>query len=66
MIGPWKLVDNQMEIETRDSLSKAVILGTFHDNALATLSVTYPLLLLPLASVAMASLVLVKPVSNCN
>jgi hypothetical protein len=45
MIGPWKFTINQMEIETRESLRKAVILGTFHDNALATLSVTYPLLL---------------------
>lgn len=42
---PWKYTENQLEIDTRDSLKKALIMSTFHDNALATLSATYPALL---------------------
>ena len=45
MIGPWKFSENQMEISTRESLKKAVILSTYHDNALLALSTTYPELL---------------------
>ena len=45
MIETWKYVDNQMEISTRNSLRKAVIMSTFHDNALLSLSTTYPALL---------------------
>jgi len=45
MIEDWKYVDNQMELVTRHSLKRAVILSTFHDNALLALSVTYPALL---------------------
>jgi len=42
---PWKFTINQFINVTLESLRKAVILSTFHDNALATLSVTYPLLM---------------------
>ena len=41
----WKYVDNQFILVTRDSLKRAVTLSTFHDNALLSLSVTYPALL---------------------
>lgn len=44
-MSPWKYIDDQFEITTRTNLKRAVILSTFHDNALATLSATYPLLL---------------------
>ncbi len=45
MINIWKYIDNQFIFVTSDSVRKAVILSIFHDNALRTLSVTYPLLL---------------------
>jgi hypothetical protein len=41
----WKYVDDQFEISTRKSFKKAVVISTFHDNALLTLSTTYPGLL---------------------
>ena len=45
MIYNWKYVDNQFILVTNNSARKAVIISTFHDNALKTLSTTYPLLL---------------------
>ena len=45
MILPWKFTENQFDFATNDSLRKAVILSMFHDNALLTLSTTYPELL---------------------
>ncbi len=45
MIYNWKYIDNQFLLNTYGSLRRAVILSIFHDNALRTLSVTYPLLL---------------------
>ncbi len=45
MIYNWKYIDNQFLLSTYGSIKRAVILSTFHDNALRTLSTTYPLLL---------------------
>jgi len=45
MINIWKYINNQFIFVTDGSVRKAVILSTFHDNALKTLSTTYPLLL---------------------
>jgi len=44
-IIPWKFTDDQFEIETRDSVKKAVILSTFHDNNLRLIAIQFPLLL---------------------
>ena len=45
MIYNWKYVDNQFILVTTNSFRRAVVMSIFHDNALRTLSVTYPLLL---------------------
>ena len=41
----WKYIDDQFELDTRDSTNRAVILSNFHDNTLSALSTKYPLLL---------------------
>ena len=41
----WKFTDDQFEIETRNSVKKAVILSTFHDNNLRIISQQFPALL---------------------
>ena len=45
MIYNWKYVDNQFILVTTNSFRRAVVMSIFHDNALRTLSLTYPLLL---------------------
>ncbi len=41
----WKYIDDQFVQVTRDSVKRSIILSTFHNNALFTLSTKYPLLL---------------------
>jgi len=41
----WKFTDDQFEIETRNSVKKAIVLSTFHDSNLRILSLQYPALL---------------------
>jgi len=45
MIDTWKYINNQFFISTLSSAKRALIMSIFHDNALRTLSITYPLLL---------------------
>lgn len=40
----WKYIDDQMEIETRRSFKKAIILSTYHDSRLQSMLTTYPIL----------------------
>ena len=38
----WKYIDSQMEIETRKSVRKAVVLSIYHDTGLLVLVASYP------------------------
>ena len=42
MKGDWKYIVNQMEIQTADSVKKAVAVSSYHDTALQTMSLSMP------------------------